>query len=213
MINREDMLELTRRMTPKRNCFSRVAGAYVDADGNIDGTFNTNFLNLSAADVKKTLAVAKTVPFSKTNEELKEYAFPGSAMGRDSMWQLLNGLKACGLKNDALLEVFYEQMVDAFPADYESAIYIFHGSYDVPLKAKDKDRLWESEEVYEFLICTIGPSVNGSEAGEPVSGFPYPAFVDRSSDVSRIDIFNSDPGIVQEGLMHKLLGRGWDSKS
>ena len=44
--------------------------------------------------------------------------------------------------NDALLEVFYEQMVDAFPADYGSAIYIFHGSYDVPLKAKDKRSHW-----------------------------------------------------------------------
>ena len=29
-INRDDMLELTRRMTPKRNCFSRIAGAYFD---------------------------------------------------------------------------------------------------------------------------------------------------------------------------------------
>ena len=30
MICREDMLELTRRMTVKRNCFTRVAGAYFD---------------------------------------------------------------------------------------------------------------------------------------------------------------------------------------
>lgn len=30
MINREDMLELTRRMTPKRTSITRVAGCYVD---------------------------------------------------------------------------------------------------------------------------------------------------------------------------------------
>ena len=29
-INREDMLELTRRMTIKRNCFDRIAGASMD---------------------------------------------------------------------------------------------------------------------------------------------------------------------------------------
>ena len=45
-INREDMLELTRRMTPKRNCFSRIAGAYFDEEGFVDGTFNRHFLNL-----------------------------------------------------------------------------------------------------------------------------------------------------------------------
>mgnify|MGYP005922876019 CR=1 FL=1 len=31
-INRDDMLELTRRMTLKRNCFDRIAGAYLDKD-------------------------------------------------------------------------------------------------------------------------------------------------------------------------------------
>ena len=31
-IDREDMLELTRRMTVSRNCFSRIAGAYMDED-------------------------------------------------------------------------------------------------------------------------------------------------------------------------------------
>lgn len=44
MINREDMLELTRRMTPARTSMTRAAGSYMDADGDIDGTFNTNFL-------------------------------------------------------------------------------------------------------------------------------------------------------------------------
>ena len=28
-IDREDMLELTRRMTVSRSCFSRIAGAYM----------------------------------------------------------------------------------------------------------------------------------------------------------------------------------------
>ena len=33
MINREDMLELTRRMTPARLHIDRIAGAYYDAEG------------------------------------------------------------------------------------------------------------------------------------------------------------------------------------
>ena len=69
MIQREDMLELTRRMTPKRTSFTRIAGAYMDKDGEIDGSFNTNFLKLSASEKEKNLAVAKTIPFSETNEQ------------------------------------------------------------------------------------------------------------------------------------------------
>ena len=71
MISRDDMLELTRRMTPKRTCFSRVAGCYVDRDGDIDGTFNIHFGKLSEAEKKTNLEIAKTIPFAKTNEQLK----------------------------------------------------------------------------------------------------------------------------------------------
>ena len=69
-IDRGDMLELTRRMTVKRNCFHRIAGAYLDADGFIDGTFNIHFQKLSLPDQEKNLKIAKAIPFSETNEEL-----------------------------------------------------------------------------------------------------------------------------------------------
>ena len=45
MINREDMLELTRRMTPSRTCFDRIAGTYISEDGEVDDSFNIHFLN------------------------------------------------------------------------------------------------------------------------------------------------------------------------
>lgn len=74
-INREDMLLLTRRMTPKRTSITRIAGCYVDSEGFIDGTFNTDFLKLSPSDKEKNLALAKAIPFAKTNEELKRENF------------------------------------------------------------------------------------------------------------------------------------------
>ena len=72
MINRNDMLELTRRMTLSRNCFVRAAGAYIDDEGYIDNTFNVSFKNMSKHDQQVNLDLAKTIPFSKTNEQLKK---------------------------------------------------------------------------------------------------------------------------------------------
>ena len=60
MINRTDMLELTRRMTPARTSFTRIAGCYVDADGDFDGSFNINFLKLSPSEKTKNLANKET---------------------------------------------------------------------------------------------------------------------------------------------------------
>ena len=68
MINREDMLELTRRLTSAKTNLVRLAGAYIDEEGYIDGTFNTNFLNLKGAERNRCLDIAKTIPFAKTNE-------------------------------------------------------------------------------------------------------------------------------------------------
>lgn len=61
------MLELTRRMTPSRTCFDRIAGAYIDAWGEIEDTFNIHFGKLSGSEKARNLNLAKTVPFSKTN--------------------------------------------------------------------------------------------------------------------------------------------------
>ena len=74
MIDREDMMELTRRMTVKRTSFTRAAGCYLDRDGEPDGSFNVNFLNLSAAEREKQLAIAKAIPFSASNEKHLEAA-------------------------------------------------------------------------------------------------------------------------------------------
>ena len=206
MINREDMLELTRRMTPSRSCFDRIAGAYIDDMGEVDESFNIHFGKLSNADKTRNLELVKAVPFSKTNIQLKEYTFPDSAKGIDSIWQLLQAMLQCGLKNDALMEVFYEQMADGYPVDHDAAVFVFHGVYDIPLKGKDKESQWESEEVYEFIICTVSPMQAEYEPAEPVFGFLYPAFSDRSADREKIDIFHVDPENVEAGLMYKLLG-------
>jgi len=206
MINRDDMLELTRRMSPARTCFDRVAGAYISDMGEVDESFNIHFGKLTGGQKTRNLSLAKTIPFSRTNEQLKEYVFPKSAKGRESMYVLLRGLLQCGLKNDALLDIFYEQMADGYPVDYEAAVFVFHGVYDVPRKARDGKSLYESEEMYEFLICTVSPLKAEYEPAAPVFGFLYPAFCDRSGDTERIQIFHEDPEKVEEGLMYKLLG-------
>ena len=95
MINREDMLALTRRMTVKRTSITRIAGGYMDIDGFIDGTFNTSFLKLNPVEQEKNLALAKKVPFAKTNKNLKEYKFSDDQRNLDSMWKLLMGMRAC----------------------------------------------------------------------------------------------------------------------
>lgn len=197
-IDREDMLELTRRMTPLRSCFNRIAGAYLDEEGFVDGTFNTNFLKLSGADRSRNLELAKAIPFSETNVKLKNYRISDAQRKPGSICQLMLALRDCELKNDALLDSLYEYIGERFPMDHPYAIYFFYGNYDVPRKGSDKESQWESEEVYRFLICAICPVSGDYEAGEPEAGFLFPSFANHSTDLDGINIFS------QEGRQEEL---------
>ena len=206
MIDRNDMLELTRRMNPERSCFARIAGAYMDSDGFIDNTFNVHFLNLSHADKKTNLAIAREIPFARTNEQLIEHRIPRSAQGPGSMYQLLTGIHDCGLKNDLLMEVLYEQIGKTYQADADYAVHVFHGVYDVPKKGTDGCEQWESEDVYDFLICAVSPLLEDYETGKPEFGFLFPAFANRCAFLDAIDIFTRDPARPQRALTELLLG-------
>lgn len=186
------MLELTRRMTPARTSFTRIAGCYVDKDGEFEGSFNTNFLKLSVSERSSKLKLAKAIPFSPTNENLKRYEFSQNLQKPGRMQQLLMAMKECGLKNDALMDTFYDIVMENYHANSEYAILVFHDRYDVPIKASDNVRLGESEEVYEYIICAVCPLVGEYEPANPECGFLFPLFTDRSADVNHIAIFQAD---------------------
>ena len=204
-INRDDMLELTRRMTLKRHCFGRVAGGYYDHNGSLEGTFNTLFGKLSPAEQSRLLAVAKAIPFAETNTKLKEYRFSEDEK-KSYAWRTLMELNRCELKNDAMLENLYEVLEGRLDINQACCVYVFQGLYDIPLKGTDKQSQWESEEVYKFLICAVCPINADYVPGEPEEGFLFPAFVDRSSNENRIDLYQKDDSDSSDGLLYLF----WD---
>ncbi len=183
---------------------TRIAGCYVDRDGDFDGSFNTNFLKLSAAERTKKLKLAKEIPFSPTNVNLKKYEFTQSMRKPGSMWQLLMAMNECGLKNDALMDTFYDVVMEKYRTSSDYTILVFHDRYDIPAKASDNERLWESEEVFEYMICAICPLTGEYEPGKPECGFLFPAFTDRSGDLNHIAVFQADTGRPHDEILEVL---------
>ena len=201
------MLELTRRMTLSRTSFTRIAGCYVDRDGDFEGSFNTNFLKLSAPERTKKLKLAKEIPFSPTNVNLKKYEFREGARKPGSMWQLLMAMNECGLKNDALMDTFYDVVMENYKTNSAYAILVFHDRYDIPAKTSDRERLWESEEVFEYMICAVCPMAGEYEPTKPECGFLFPVFTDRSGDLNHIAVFQAEADRSHDELL-EILGIG-----
>lgn len=206
MINREDMLELTRRMTVKRTHFTRIAGCYVDADGDFEGSFNRAFGDLKASEKEANLAIAKAVPFAGTNENLIECRFPGESKISNDMWKLLMGIRESGLKNDAMLDTFYDLVMEHVQMKGPYSIILFHGIYDIPQKGSDKQRLGDSESVYEYVICTVCPVSGDYESGTPLSGFLFPAYAEQCAILSHIDFYEGKNGSNTAKEIKGMLG-------
>lgn len=205
MLYREDMLELTRRMTPARTSMTRVAGAYFDEDGVLIDTVNIHFLKLSAAEKTTILNQAKAIPFSETNKQLIDYEFPEAAKGSGSLYQMLNALKESGLKNDALLLTFYEYVGENILIDNGCGMFLFHDRYDIPAKGTDKVRQWESETTFEYLIFSVFPvDSNYDPSGKPICGFMYPAYANGCAYPDHIAVYNLDPAHPMEALTEIL---------
>jgi hypothetical protein len=68
----------------------------------------------------------------------------------------------------------------------------------------DKAEQWESEEAYDYLICTISPVYGDYELDEPECGFLYPSFKDRSADWFHIAVYEKTPGVSGSGLIEAL---------
>jgi hypothetical protein len=144
-------------------------------------------LSLKGTERERCLSIAKEVLFSGTNTELKSHKISGMLPG--SIWQLLYAIRDCELKNDALLLNLYEIIAEQYPKGREYAIYVYYGVYDVPIKASDKERLEDSEEVYSYIIAAIAPTDADQVPEMPNAGFLYPAFTDRSTDMEHINVF------------------------
>lgn len=131
---------------------------------------------------------------TKTNEELKDYKISQEARKPGSIWQLLDGIKDFSLKDDGLLEIFYELIGEKLRSGQPYCCLVYFGQYDVPVKGSNREWMEGSEEVYTYLLCTISPLEGEYEPGEPEFGFLYPAFRERTTNNEYINIFEAKLG-------------------
>lgn len=210
-MNKKDVLEIKRRFRKEACTFTRMCGCYVDADHNKITKIGETFLNLEDAEYFKYLDIAKKTLSGRLGNNLLELEFPLTEEETGGRQQFLMGLRESKLKNDDLLDTFYDMVIDNYDRVGNYLILIFHDAYDVMTKTSDNSKLDESEEVYEYLLCAIcpveltKPALGYREAenrigarirdwvvGMPETGFVFPAFTERSTDIHSVMFYTKN---------------------
>lgn len=210
-MNKKDIHEIKRRFTQKGCTFTKMCGCYVDGEHNKITTFTETFLNLEEEEFFKYLDIAKKVLSGTLGNNLLELEFPLAEEASGGRQQFLLGLRESQLKNEDLLDRFYDLVIESYSHVGNYLILVFHDAYDVMKKTKDNIEEDESEEVYEYLLCAICPVELSKPAlgyqeegncirslirdwvvGMPDTGFVFPAFTERSSDVHSVMFYTKN---------------------
>ena len=141
-----------------------MCGCYVNGEKTVLLKFRETFLNLEEDDYFKFLEIAKKVLSGTIGNNILELNFELNEEHINEKQLSFMKLKNSGLKDDALLDEFYNSIIENYDYTGNFLILLFHDAYDVITKTKDNAKLDESEEVYEYILCAICP-VELSKAG------------------------------------------------
>ena len=224
-MRKKDILELKRRFKKDHCTFTKMCGCYVNSEKNIILKFRETFLNLDEDEYFKYLEIAKKVLSGTIGNNILELNFPMNEDLTNERQVSLMHLRNSELKDDSLLDSFYQLIIDNYNCSGNFLILAFHDAYDVITKTTDNAKLDESEEVYKYVLCAICP-VSLSEPGlryfeeenkikarvrdwvvnPPTNGFVFPAFIDRSSDVNSVMYYTKNPKDTHPELIENVLG-------
>ena len=226
-MQRKDLQEIKKRFKKDECTFTRMAGCYVNSQKEKVVTLNEIFLNLPDEEFYKYLEIAKKTLSGTVGNNLLPLDFPPEEENPGGKQQFFMGLKTSALKEESLLERFYDLIIDTYDYVGNYLILLFHDAYDIMVKTEDGRKLDESEEVYEYIICSICP-VTLSKPGlgyleeenkigvrlrdwivsPPENGFLFPAFSQRSSDIHSLIYYTKNAKEPHKVFMEDGLGCG-----
>ncbi len=149
-----------------------------------------------------------------------------SAETMDTPQDFLLRLRDSKLKDDTILEAFYDKVIENYEYVGNYLILLVHDVYDIPGKTTDGIEMDDaSDEIYEYIICCVCPvelskpglSYNPEEntfqnrvrdwvVSLPETGFLFPAFHDRSTDIHSLLYYSKNSEELRESFVEPLLG-------
>ena len=143
----------------KTDCsITKLCGCYVDSSKNKVLTLSETFLNLDDEEFYKYLDLSRKCLSGNVGNNLLQLEFPTQEEEPGGRQQFLMGLKESGLKNEELLERFYDLIIEHYDHAGNYLILLVHDVYDVPGRTLDGiDMEDASDEIYEYILSCICP--------------------------------------------------------
>lgn len=224
-MTKKDVNEIKSQYTLEDCGILRLCGCYVDGERNKITQFNENFLNLPEEEKHKYFDIFKKTLSGTPGKNLIDMKFNVDAYADEGARTFLMNLRDSGLKDDRLLDEFYDRIINNYSYVGNYLILLINQVYDIPTVTTDNIEMEDaSDEVYSYILCSIC-HVNLSKPGlgydeednnfhdkkqnhmvdVPDVGFLFPAFNKRSADEDMTVFYTKDVSEFEDGLIDCLL--------
>ena len=225
-MNKKELAEIKKQFTQERCAITRICGCYVDGEKNKKTELKEAFLSLPEEEMFKYFAIFRKALSGTVGKNLLTMEFPLASEEAGGTQDFLMQLRASSLKDENLLEEFYDKIIENYYSVENYLILLIHAVYDIPGKSSDGEEMFDaSDEVYDHILCCICPvtlSKPGLSYDEesnafhtricdrvvnmPDIGFLFPAFHDRSTDVHSLLYYAAKPEELRMEFVEPVLG-------
>ena len=224
-MTRKELNEIKSQYTLEDCGILRLCGCYVDGERNKITQFNENFLNLPEEEKHKYFDIFKKTLSGTPGKNLVDMKFNVDAYADEGARTFLMNLRDSGLKDDRLLNEFYDRIINNYSYVGNYLILLINQVYDIPAVTTDNIEMDDaSDEVYSYILCSIchvnlsKPWLGYDEEDNnfhdkkqnhmvdvPDVGFLFPAFNKRSADEDMTLFYTKDVSEFEDGLIDCLL--------
>lgn len=225
-MNKKEISEIKKQFTPDRCCITRICGCYVDGEKNKKTELKEAFLSLSEEEAFKYFEIFKKTLSGTIGKNLINMEFPLEQEKEGGTQEFLLKLRGSKLQDPALLEEFYDKIIQFYDYGENYYIILIHAVYDIPGKSSDGMEMFDaSDEIYDHILCSICP-VKLSKAGlcynaetnniedrirdwiveMPDLGFLFPVFNDRSTNIHGLLYYSKNAEQLRSTFVDELFG-------
>ena len=223
-MNEKEIGEIRRRVRRDRSNMTAIYGCYVNAQKEIVSEFKQSTGIMPENEAEKYFGLMKKVLSGAVGKNLLDIRFKTSQVAGSAEHKLLMDLRT-DITVDENRMALYQKIIDNVSFDNGFVILLGKDTYDVPFKSKDDGiQADASDETYTYILCAVCPvkltkptlrydaqektfhdGGANNVASAPETGFLFPAFDDRATNIYSALYYTRSPKENYEALAQSLF--------
>lgn len=224
-MNEREVSELRRRFRADKSSITHIRGCCVNDQHEIISQFNQSLGLLDADDTELIFSTLRKTLSGGIGKHLNNLVFSTKQVADSDEHRLLMALRESGLSDEKTVQVFFQKVIASLEWEGSYLILLVRDTYDVPYHSKDGQRQADAgNSAFSYILCSICPikltkpalsyQVNQHAfghlpvnwvVGPPETGFLFPAFDDRATNLYGALYYSRSTAENQDALIDTLF--------